>query len=226
MNNTRWLYCSILVAALVAVGCDRSESVPAAAPPAKPAQTVASNAAPVLPVGHPPLGTSGAALPPGHPPMDMSTQQLPAGTGSTAANPQWTVPADWQPGKVSSVRRGSYLVTGPGGQSAEVAVTVFGGDVGGMAMNVNRWRGQIGLGPIAPEQVAALTAKLEVNGIAATVVDLTGDQAPEGKTRPLRMLVVTVPYQGNSWFFKMTGDVPLVGAQKDAFLKFVQSAKF
>jgi hypothetical protein len=43
---------------------------------------------------------------------------------------------------------------------------------------------------------------------------------------PSRMIVVTIPNAGNSWFFKMTGDAPLVGAQKDSFLQFVKSVKF
>jgi hypothetical protein len=38
--------------------------------------------------------------------------------------------------------------------------------------------------------------------------------------------VATIPHAGNSWFFKMTGDAPLVEAQKEAFLEFVKSVKF
>ena len=34
------------------------------------------------------------------------------------------------------------------------------------------------------------------------------------------------PHEGNSWFFKITGDAPLVEAPKDAFMQFVKSVKF
>jgi hypothetical protein len=214
MKNSFWLV--MLVG--VVLGCNRSTS----APP-RPAATNAP-AKVELPPGHPPVG--GSNLPVGHPPLDMGAQQLPPDPAAASGNPKWTVPADWKEGRVSSVRRGSFAVAGSEGQSADVAVTVFAGEVGGPLMNINRWRGQIGLDPIAADAVAGMTANLDVGGIKATVVDFTGKDPLEGKKHAPRMIVVTVPHAGNSWFFKMTGDEPLVGAQKETFLKFVQSVKF
>ena len=124
------------------------------------------------------------------------------------------------------MRRATFLVKGADGQTAEIAVSVFPGDVGGLMANINRWRGQIGLGPVAPDEIAGITSDVDVNGTKATVVDFKADTAPPGKTQPPRMIVVTVPNAGNSWFFKMTGDAPLVGAQKESFLQFVKSVKF
>jgi hypothetical protein len=211
------------VVALVALlGCDRSAPTPPAQqqPTPRPAEKTE------LPPGHPPLNAGDTKLPAGHPPVDMASQSLPPGTGSAAGNPTWTVPAGWVAGKTTSVRRGVFNVSGPDGQAAEVVVTVFPGDVGGLAMNVNRWRGQLGLEPVADAAVAGLTAPLEVGAIKATVVDLTGKEPlPEKKNVP-RMLVAVVPQAGNTWFIKMVGDEPLVAAQKDTFLKFAQSVKF
>ncbi|MGD0059716.1 MAG: hypothetical protein ABSD58_09895 [Verrucomicrobiia bacterium] len=218
--KTRWIYCLFVAAALVGAGCNRSEETSQAPPPAPPAapQTAVSPAA---------TGTQTPALPPGHPNIGgMSGQSLPAGSASDAPNPQWSVPADWQPGNPSSMRRATFLVKGTDGQTAEIAVSVFPGDVGGLMANINRWRGQIGLGPVAPDEIAGITSNLDVNGTKSTVVDFKADTAPSGKTQPPRMIVVTVPNAGNSWFFKMTGDAPLVGAQKDSFLQFVKSVKF
>jgi hypothetical protein len=108
----------------------------------------------------------------------------------------------------------------------EVAISAFPGDVGGLLANVNRWRGQIGLGALAPDEVASVVTDVEINGTKATVVDFQTDTAPAGKTHPQRMIVVTLPHEGNSWFFKMTGDAPLAGAQKETLLQFVKSVKF
>jgi hypothetical protein len=124
------------------------------------------------------------------------------------------------------MRRATFLVKGADGQTAEIAVSAFPGDVGGLMANVNRWRGQIGLAPAAPDEISGFTSDLEVDGTKSTVVDLKADAVPAGKTQPLRMIVVTVPHAGSSWFFKITGDAPLVGAQKDSFLQFVKSVKF
>lgn len=220
--KTRWTYCLFVAAALVGAGCNKTEdtSQQTPLPPAPPPATQA----PVSPVT-PSAQTT--ALPPGHPDISsMGAGSLPPGSASDAPNPQWSVPADWQQGNPSSMRRATFLVKGADGQTAEIAVSVFPGDVGGLMANINRWRGQIGLGPVAPDEIAGITSDLDVNGTKSTVVDFKADTAPPGKTQPPRMIVVTVPNAGNSWFFKMTGDAPLVGAQKDSFLQFVKSVKF
>lgn len=215
------LVCSLVVAAaLVGAGCNKSEeSSPALAPtpPAAP-QASASEAAPAAQT---------PALPPGHPDISsMSGQSLPPGSASDAPNPQWSVPAGWQEGGPASMRRATFLVKGADGQTAEIAVSAFPGDVGGLMANINRWRGQIGLAPAAPDEISGFTSDLEVDGTKSTVVDLKAEAVPPGKTQPLRMIVVTVPHAGSSWFFKITGEAPLVGAQKDSFLQFVKSVKF
>jgi len=192
---------AMIVTTVAAVGCNGSETQPTTPP----AST---------------LPATKAELPPGHPPIDMSQQTLPPGTSADAANPQWKVPAGWQPGKISSMRRASYVVKGEGDKSAEIVVTVFPGDVGGLVANVNRWRGQIDLAPVAAEEIAGLTTKVTVAGDAATQVDFKN--AASGA----RMIVVTVPHAGNSWFYKLTGDTTLVEAQKADFVKFVQSVKY
>ncbi|HUK82559.1 MAG TPA: hypothetical protein VLZ12_08020 [Verrucomicrobiae bacterium] len=156
----------------------------------------------------------------------MSAQVLPPGAAAEAANPQWTVPKDWQEGKASSMRRASFTAKGADGQSADIAVTVFPGDVGGLVANINRWRGQLGLGPMAPDEISSITSNLDINGTQATVVDFQGLASPAGAAHPQRMIVVIIPHAGNSWFFKMTGDAPLVGTQRETLLQFVNSVKF
>ncbi len=59
-----------------------------------------------------------------------------------------------------------------------------------------------------------------------TLVDFQTDTAPAGKTHPQDMIVAILTHEGNTWFFKMTGDAPLVGAQKEELLQFVKSMKF
>jgi hypothetical protein len=211
MMKARLVHCSFVAAALVVAGCNQSESTSQPAPPQAPASQEA---------------TKPAALPPGHPDIGMSAQALPPGAAADASNPQWTVPTDWQEGKASAMRRATFLAKAADGQTAEIVVSVFPGDVGGLLANINRWRGQIGLGPVAPDEISGITSDLVINGAKATVVDFKADTASPGKTQPLRMVVVTIPHAGNSWFFKMTGDAPLVEAQKGIFLQFVKSVKF
>jgi hypothetical protein len=215
--KTRLICCWFVAASMVGTGCNRSENITQPAPAPLPPAPVSQSA----PAAQPP------ALPPGHPDINsMSAQSLPAGATSDSPNPQWSVPGGWQPGNAAPMRRATYLVNAADGQTAEVVVSVFPGDVGGLMANINRWRAQIGMGPIAPDEIAGVTSDMDVNGTKATVVDLKADVVPASKTQPPRMIVVTVPHAGNSWFFKITGSAPLVEAQKQTFLQFVKSVRF
>ena len=71
-----------------------------------------------------------------------------------AADLVWSAPAAWKPKAVSSMRRGSFEVGEGTGPLADLAITVFPGDVGGDLANVNRWRGQLDLPPIAEADLA------------------------------------------------------------------------
>src|SRR5262249_8419460 len=46
--------------------------------------------------------------------------------------------------------------------------------------NVNRWRGQVGLGPAGPEQLARECKEIDVGGIKGTLVDLVGQKKGSG----------------------------------------------
>ncbi len=107
-----------------------------------------------------------------------------------------------------------------GGQTAKATVTPFGGNGGGLLLNVNRWRGQVGLEPINEDELNKLPT-LAVDGIAAPYVDLA---SPGGGAR--RMLGAIAPRTGVTWFFKLMGPGDLVGKQKSAFETFVKSVRF
>jgi len=215
--NTHSLVYLLGTVALLAGGCNRSET--SAPPPPPTSQSEATTASPAsLPLGHPPLDFGQAALPAGHPPLDMSSETLPAEAKAAVGTPQWTVPESWTAGAASSMRVATFNVAGESEQSAEIAVSAFPGDVGGALANINRWRGQLGLGPIKPEDVAGISSPVEAGDIKGTVVNIDAGAK--------RMLVATMPHAGNSWFFKMTGDAPLVEAQKANFLEFVKSVTF
>ena len=81
--------------------------------------------------------------------LKMDSRGLPPETPGSAANPHWTLPEGWLPGKASTMRRGSFTVMGSDNQAVDISVTTFPGDVGGEVMNINRWRRQIGLSPIS-----------------------------------------------------------------------------
>jgi hypothetical protein len=53
---------------------------------------------------------------------------------------------------------------------------------------------------------------------------MTGTYPRTGKAA--RLIGVVLPRNGQTWFYKLMGDPDLVAQQKDALIKFVQSAKY
>ena len=149
----------------------------------------------------------------------------PAGEARFAAAPgnalTWTAPAHWQAKAASSFRKGSYNVPGEGGALADLAITAFPGDTGGLFANVNRWRGQIGLPPVAEAGLEAAIQRLDVNGFKIILVDATGSS----NGQPMSLLGAMVPYDGQTWFFKLTGPSAIVAKEQAAFRDFLATIK-
>ncbi len=99
-------------------------------------------------------GMPGAPMVPG---SDMASTAVPTANGSDLS---WTAPADWKPKAPGAMRKGSFTVSGAAGD-ADLSITAFPGDVGGELANLNRWRGQIQLAPLAEGDLATVTTHLE-----------------------------------------------------------------
>jgi hypothetical protein len=129
--------------------------------------------------------------------------------------PQWSAPASWQAQAPGPMQLAAFSVASG---KAMLTVTSFPGDVGGALGNVNRWRGQVGLAPIAAGELASALTPAETGGGAAQVADLTG--ASE------RLIGAILPRNGATWFFKLKGDASVVASEKDNFTTFLKSLNF
>jgi hypothetical protein len=151
---------------------------------------------------------------------------MPAGSAPTdaAANAGGPLPVGWKEIPNPQMLLAKYVIQGSGDAKAEVNISMLAGQGGGVMMNVTRWRGQLGLSPMSEEDFSRQAATLDVGGNKATVVDMTGTDAKTGKKS--RLIGVVAPQSGNTWFYKLMGDEQIVEQQKDAFTKFIQTAKF
>ncbi len=154
-----------------------------------------------------------AAAPAMPAPAGPMTGNMPVASGPGLA---WTAPADWKEYAPTSMRKANFKLAGPEGE-ADLSVTAFPGNVGGELANVNRWRGQTGLGPVGDADLAGAVTRLSVGSLAITVVDADGPSA--------HLLGAIVPVGDGTWFFKLTGPSPLVARQKAAFLSFLQTVR-
>ncbi|HEY3400005.1 MAG TPA: hypothetical protein VGK03_05180 [Geothrix sp.] len=188
----------------LAIGCNRDQvshyrvpKVAAADHPDHPGH--ADHAAPSQ--GMPPAGAE-MAPPPG-----------PAAQGGL----KWSLPKGWSETPGEGMRYATFKA--PVAGRVEATVVVLPGPAGGELANVNRWRGQIQLGPIDDKALAAARAVVKSKAGSLNVYDFTSDG--QAKSRMVVGLVATP--DGNTWFLKLTGDAGPVAKAKPDFMRILES---
>ena len=198
----------------------RVKKDPAAAPTATAAATPASPAP--APAAPPPAAAPAPAAPAAAPAATVVAADRAAMANTAVATAsgqglQWTAPANWTAKAGSAMRKGTYAIKGAGGE-AELAITAFPGDVGGDLANVNRWRGQVALGPIGSAELASAINRFRANSLDIAVIDILGANGQ-------RILGGIVPFTGSTWFFKLTGPDAVVAAEKPAFVEYMKTVR-
>jgi hypothetical protein len=171
-------------------------------------------------------GIAQAQLPPSHPPIDGGNMMAQAGpaASSSQSKPNWEAPSGWKEVPGGQFLVAKFVVTGAANAQATVNVSSSPGDGGGLLANVNRWRSQLSLGPVAEADLAKDTQPLDLADGKASMTDITGQDPKNGQKA--RLLAVVIPRSGETWFYKLMGNAQIVKQEKDAFMKFVQSVKY
>jgi hypothetical protein len=111
----------------------------------------------------------------------------------------------------------SFTAGGGNGQTADISIVTFPGDGGNDADNVNRWRQQIGLPPLAAGHPGSVVP-MKAGENTFSTIDMNGAKS--------RVLTAWVRRDGRTWFFKLTGPNNVVEKEKPKFVKFLQSVRF
>lgn len=131
----------------------------------------------------------------------------------------WSVPKGWTPKPASEMRLASFSVAGKDGRQADVSIVKLPGEAGGILANVNRWRGQLGLGPLDERGLGSSTRRLKTRAGEVLAVDLRS----EGNEK--RLLAAILSAEGETWFFKMAGDESAVSSGEPSFRDFLNSLR-
>lgn len=144
---------------------------------------------------------------------------------SEGATVRYTLPQSWKEKPLSPMRLASFNATAPNGKDADVSVVSLPGIAGGDLANVNRWRGQVNLGPIDENTLAKTAEHVQANGHDFLVVDLLSPAPKAQQQEKQRILAAILDENERSWFIKMSGEDATVESQKSAFTDFLRSLK-
>lgn len=179
----------------------------------------------VTPSDSPPVSAaaSGVARP------DLPAPQAVVPQAQSKPALKWQAPEGWQDAGPKGFRLANFGVGAAG--EAECYVTVLDGTGGGVELNVNRWRAQLGLPEASPDELAALP-KIPMLGGEAVFVDIAGtygapgDEAHTGikaARQDYGLLGAIIVRENDAVFVKMTGPLEAVSAERANFTAFAAS---
>lgn len=103
----------------------------------------------------------------------------------------------------------------------DISVVFLPGAAGGELANVNRWRGQIGLGAWDESALGKARTSLKTKAGSVAAYDFTS----EGQVKSRMVVGLLTTADGNSWFLKMVGDDAPVAKTKPDFMRFLESLR-
>jgi hypothetical protein len=161
-------------------------------------------------------------------PKDAPPGQVTASSEEQPDQPiHWTVPPGWKAVDSAPMSIATYQVgENPPLKATVSQVTAMASGSATVLMNVNRWRGQLGLPPVSEAEVAKLVKPVPLQGHEALLIDLEGPKPAAGDQPQLRMLASLIPDDERVWVYKLMGPADAVGAQKDFFEGMVKSTTF
>lgn len=133
------------------------------------------------------------------------------------------MPAGWEALGTTDMRQVNLRMTAT--PEAECFFTLLPGGGGGLAANLNRWRGQMGLEPLSDEAIAALPTK-NIFGQPGTFILIDGTFSGMGDMEPrpdYRMYGLMLTHKDEAsgreqgFFLKMTGPRAVLEGQEGAF---------
>ena len=130
----------------------------------------------------------------------------------------WDAPLNWIIKENNSFSLASYEIPYQN-DSADLSITKFSGDAGGVLANVNRWRRQLDLEPQTLKQINATSiigSSMIGNFSVYKIINEQQDQA---------FLCAILPYADSTIFIKLKSTIITINALEKKFLDFCSSFK-
>ena len=130
----------------------------------------------------------------------------------------WDAPSHWIVKKNNSFSLANYEIPYQN-DSADLSITKFSGDAGGVLANVNRWRRQLNLEPQTLKQINAKAISSLLTIGKFSVYRLINDELNQA------FLCTILPYDDSTIFIKIKSTTTTIKALEKDFLDFCLSFK-
>ena len=131
----------------------------------------------------------------------------------------WNVPESWDEKNKSSMRLASFSASYVGGL-ADISITSFSGQGGGILANVNRWRRQLGLNPSSLNQINN-SIVIKKSGLGNyKLIKIINEQEPSSA-----FLCSIIQVKNSTVFVKMNASVHGIAQLQEEFIAFCSSFK-
>lgn len=109
----------------------------------------------------------------------------------------WDASSDWTEEKAGQFLTAAYAIPDLG----RLTVSQLGGDGGGLAANVNRWRGQVNLAPLPEDKIVGQPMPVPGSAQPMLLFNLTSDNAAADAEG---IYAAVLPQASETWYFKLT----------------------
>ncbi len=136
----------------------------------------------------------------------------------------WTIPESWEQRKG---RMGRVVTVAPkGAKETDCYLYLLGGDGGGIDLNINRWRGQMGQKPLTPEEIAGLE-RVDALGTKAVLMKAGGAYGGQSGENIQGATLYGAVILKDSYLLtvKMRGPASELEGEWDNFVAFLRSVK-
>jgi hypothetical protein len=172
---------------------------------------VAGGDQPELPEGHPAISQGARPAEPAPPPAETENAEF-----------KYDIPAGWQHGKLSVMRKAAFVVQ-EGDKNVEITVVTLPPSSADVAANVNRWRGLLKLPAADEKEIAQAVKPIQIGDAAGSYVEILGPKDPV----PQKAIFGAFAPRGDQvWFITLRGDANLAEREKPRFEAFVKSIQF
>lgn len=136
----------------------------------------------------------------------------------------WTVPQGWRQVPGTQAMRVATFEAGVGENRIEIVVSAFPGRAGGLLANVNRWRGQLHLEPLAEADLPGHLVPFPDGPLQGFALDMTRSEPGTEGQSPQRIVGAIINSgDGMTWFVKAMNRPDTLSPHKMAIMRFAQS---